>query len=128
MELRCSPVLLGESFSMALVPPAYLCACDYAIEYIFRAYKTQSPKMLAPIFPLSFVWGYQYDMAVGNKMDRVRSNTKLIQQKLYKIYFKFCFLLLQLMPTRCFLWSKHFSNFRVKACPQSNIWTNDVRS
>ena len=94
MELRWSPVLSGESLSITLVPPAYLCACDYAIVYIFRAYKAQSPKMLAPIFPLSFVWGYQYDMAVGNKMDRVRSNTKPIQQKLPKLYFKFCFFLL----------------------------------
>lgn len=31
----------------------------------------RNPAMLVPLIPLSFVLGYQYDMAKGNKMDRI---------------------------------------------------------
>ena len=30
------------------------------------AYKNRSPKMLAPLIPMSFGWSFQYDMCYGN--------------------------------------------------------------
>ena len=37
-----------------------------------RYKRTRNPKMLAPMIPLTFVVGYQADLAHGNKMDRIR--------------------------------------------------------
>lgn len=33
--------------------------------------KTKNPGVIAPLVPLSFVVGYQADMAFGNKMERI---------------------------------------------------------
>ena len=35
--------------------------------------KTRNPTILAPLLPLSFIVGYQADMAAGNKMERIMS-------------------------------------------------------
>ena len=34
--------------------------------------KSKNPKLLAPLLPLGFVTAYQYDMAHGNKMARIK--------------------------------------------------------
>ncbi|ELU04655.1 hypothetical protein CAPTEDRAFT_111738 [Capitella teleta] len=40
--------------------------------------KQKSPKFLAPLVPLTFIFGYQYDMAYGSKMDRIRNDARYI--------------------------------------------------
>ena len=38
----------------------------------YRAIKGKNPKVFLPVVPFGFLWGYQYDMAMGNKMERIR--------------------------------------------------------
>ena len=33
--------------------------------------KSRQPAVIAPLVPLSFLFGYQADMALGNKMERI---------------------------------------------------------
>ena len=33
--------------------------------------RTKKPAALVPLLPLSFIMGYQLDMAFGNKMERI---------------------------------------------------------
>jgi len=40
--------------------------------------KTRKPGFIAPLIPLSFVEAYQYDMAVGNKMERLQAEANRI--------------------------------------------------
>lgn len=40
--------------------------------------KTKHPGMIAPLVPLTFLVGYQADMAMGNKMERILSKFMLI--------------------------------------------------
>ena len=35
--------------------------------------KTKNPAVLSPLIPLTFLVGYQGDMALGNKMERILS-------------------------------------------------------
>ena len=36
-----------------------------------RFMKTKTPGVIAPLLPLTFVFGYQYDLAYGTKMNRI---------------------------------------------------------
>ena len=38
---------------------------------LFRFMRSRRPAVLVPILPLSFIMGYQLDMAFGNKMERI---------------------------------------------------------
>jgi len=38
-----------------------------------RTMKSKNPASLAPLLPLGFLTAYQYDMAHGNKMARIKS-------------------------------------------------------
>jgi hypothetical protein len=40
--------------------------------------RTKNPGLIAPIIPLSFIVGYQGDMALGNKMERILSDADKI--------------------------------------------------
>eukprot|EP01006_Ploeotia_vitrea_P005576 TRINITY_DN118110_c0_g1_i1.p1 TRINITY_DN118110_c0_g1~~TRINITY_DN118110_c0_g1_i1.p1 ORF type:complete len:154 (+),score=7.71 TRINITY_DN118110_c0_g1_i1:51-464(+) len=40
--------------------------------------KKRTPVGFIPLVPLSFVMGYQYDLAYGNKMERIRTMTEQI--------------------------------------------------
>ena len=39
---------------------------------------SKKPAVLAPLLPLTFVVGYQYDLAYGSKMNRMRSEAENI--------------------------------------------------
>ena len=46
-----------------------LLACHY---WAYAGYiKSKQPAVIAPLVPLSFLFGYQADMALGNKMERI---------------------------------------------------------
>lgn len=49
--------------------------------YLCRYVKTKHPAVWFPLLPLSFVVGYQADMAWGNKMDRVIAEADRIVAK-----------------------------------------------
>lgn len=42
-----------------------------AIGLTLGGLKTKRPAFIAPLVPLSFVVGYQADLAIGNKMERI---------------------------------------------------------
>nr|CAD7462961.1 unnamed protein product [Timema tahoe] len=42
--------------------------------------RTRKPGVLAPLLPLSFIGGYQADMAYGNKLHRIRGEAENIMQ------------------------------------------------
>jgi len=42
--------------------------------------RTRKPGVLAPLLPLSFIVGYQADMAYGNKLHRIRLEAENIMQ------------------------------------------------
>lgn len=41
--------------------------------------KGKNKAMVAPLLPLTFILGYQYDLAYGEKMERMRSKYNLIK-------------------------------------------------
>eukprot|EP00914_Ancora_sagittata_P019207 GHVO01038320.1.p1 GENE.GHVO01038320.1~~GHVO01038320.1.p1 ORF type:complete len:140 (-),score=24.83 GHVO01038320.1:66-485(-) len=43
--------------------------------------KQKSPKIIAPLVPLTFIFAYQYDLAYGSKMDRMRNEAKVILEE-----------------------------------------------
>ena len=45
--------------------------------YFFRSLKKKNPVILAPILPLGFITGYQYDAVYGDKMQRIRGKAIL---------------------------------------------------
>nr|CAD7198582.1 unnamed protein product [Timema douglasi] len=45
-----------------------------------RFRRTRKPGVLAPLLPLSFIGGYQADMAYGNKLHRIRGEAENIMQ------------------------------------------------
>lgn len=48
----------------------WLCICRFR--------KSRRPAVIAPLLPLTFVVGYQADMAYGNKLKRIRSEAESI--------------------------------------------------
>ena len=45
-----------------------------SVGLIMGTIKTKNPAVITPLVPMSFVFGYQADMAVGNKMERILGN------------------------------------------------------
>lgn len=46
---------------------------------MFNGYRlTKKPTVLAPLLPLTYVVGYQYDLAYGTKMNRIKSEAENI--------------------------------------------------
>lgn len=43
--------------------------------------KKRNPAVLAPLLPLTFVVGYQYDLALGNKMQRIKAEADNVLEK-----------------------------------------------
>ena len=41
-----------------------------------RAYKKKMPGLAVPTIPLTVVLAYQYDMAYGNKLERIRAEAE----------------------------------------------------
>ena len=50
-----------------------------SIGLIMGTIKTKNPAVLSPLVPLSFMFGYQADLAVGNKMERILGKTSHVQ-------------------------------------------------
>ena len=48
------------------------CVHTYVMAHMYcRFLKTKNPATLVALIPLSFIMGYQLDMAFGNKMERI---------------------------------------------------------
>ncbi|XP_066916324.1 plasminogen receptor (KT)-like [Clytia hemisphaerica] len=45
---------------------------------VVAATKSKNPKLLAPILPLGFITAYQWDMAHGDKMQRIKRDAEFI--------------------------------------------------
>lgn len=49
---------------------------------LVAAMKTKNPKPLIPAFPLTFIFGYQYDLAMGTKLERcVREADRILDDE-----------------------------------------------
>ena len=46
--------------------------------FFFRNLKGKNKAIMGPLLPLTFILGYQYDLAYGSKMDRMRGKLKVI--------------------------------------------------
>nr|CAD7430118.1 unnamed protein product [Timema monikensis] len=58
-----------------------LCKCGGKIQGPTEQFRrTRKPGVLAPLLPLSFIGGYQADMAYGNKLHRIRGEAENIMQ------------------------------------------------
>ena len=52
--------------------------------FFFRNLKGKNKAIMGPLLPLTFILGYQYDLAYGSKMDRMRGKLKVIAWRSYK--------------------------------------------
>ena len=57
-----------------------MCGC-----FLCRYKKSGHRGALAPLLPLTFIVGYQGDLAYGSKMDRIRGNKTEIEKRRFII-------------------------------------------
>ena len=54
------------------------------------SFKTKKPATMVPLYPLSFVFFYQYDMFKGNKMERIRRDAEKMIKESPELFYPPC--------------------------------------
>ena len=59
-------------FGIAFFGGGPFCVSQTHLVFFFRKLKGKNKAIMGPLLPLTFILGYQYDLAYGSKMERMR--------------------------------------------------------